>query len=227
MNLIDVLFDWSPKYLKRMHLGVVVENVDNKRLGRLKVDAPIYSGIEKGLLPWCYPFSANGGSGAGVVSVPEVGSYVLLMFPYQDIHLPFYVPVFVEGTRVNDLHVDYPKSYGFRDSVGNMFRVNKESKEIVLQHNSGTEIKIDSVGNVSISGVKNIGIVGSENISVHSGASVGIVAKNAISLKAEGSGKNVVLEGDFSFDGNIVVNGNIVASGSIIDGGGNTNHHTH
>lgn len=154
-----MLFDWHGRYLDRPYLGRVVENNDPKRLGRIKVDILLYEGIDKELLPWCYPFNGNGGGGAGVVSVPEIGNDVLVMFPYLDIHFPFYVPVFVMGSRVVDLHSDYPKSYGFKDKVGNMFRVNKESNEILLKHVSGTRVRIDSNGNVEITS-KNITMVG-------------------------------------------------------------------
>lgn len=225
MKTIDVLFDWKPRYVGQQYLGKVVENRDPKQLCRVKVMISLYEGIDVKDLPWCYPAVSNGSGAMRVVNVPDVGSEVVVEFPYGDIHLPFYTPVFVVQKVPSELKESYPESYGWKDSVGNWVRVNKETREMVVVHSSGTVVRIEASGDVVVNCVKSVQIKASDDVQVVAGNSVSVLAKS-VNIKASG-GKGVVMEGGFSLKGDIEVEGSIYASGAIIDSGGNTNHHTH
>lgn len=86
--------------LSESHRGVVVDNLDPKQRGRIKVQIPnIFEGTPSEL-PWVYqeqPAGFGGSSEAGLLNVPIIGSQVTVEFPDNDIYFPVYV-----GTWTNN-----------------------------------------------------------------------------------------------------------------------------
>ena len=77
-----------------------------------------------------------------------------------------------------DASDEFP-SYGFIDRFNNIFKVNQQTGEVLLDHGSGTRIQIDINGNVNIN-------------------SSGSINMSASSVNIKG---NLVVEGDVSADG--------------------------
>jgi hypothetical protein len=82
-------------------------------------------------------------------AVPEIGSEVIVRFPTKDKYHPEYNMSYLTNTNKNNfLDEDYPNSYGFKDSIGNYFKVNKVKKQMRIQHSSGTNIDIIENGDM-------------------------------------------------------------------------------
>lgn len=150
--------------------GVVVNNEDPKKLGRLKVRTELLEGIPDEDLPWVSkkPNTFLGGSTkSGSVSIPEKGSIVCVEYPTEDVNFGFYESYWLTmKTRVSAFDEDYPNSYGFIDSIGNLFKINKIKKTVEFKHPSGTMIFIDKDGNVKVESVKNIDIIAKETMNL-------------------------------------------------------------
>jgi len=155
------------------HKGVVVDNEDPLRMGRVKcsIDGlfPDQENLPVGTatvdsddpqipdplwqaLPWCSPLTPaqlGGATNLGSFWVPEVGSELLIVFPYGDIYFPFYASYWQsESTHQGRHNTDYPNSYGFEDSTGFRWQINKARKTMEIRHPSGFAISVDGQGNV-------------------------------------------------------------------------------
>ena len=75
------------------YIGIVTDNNDPKKLGRLKVFCAIYEDMDLEALPWCFPtlntFLGNSPDSISF-SVPEIGSQVRVSFPTKDKYAPYY-----------------------------------------------------------------------------------------------------------------------------------------
>jgi phage baseplate assembly protein gpV len=160
--------DWlsRDRTLAREHRAVVVANDDPSKLQRIKVIIP---GILEGpteYLPWFYQKRSallGARQGVGSVIVPEVGSTVVVSFPWEDIYFGVYDGEWTsDNNRVSQFDEDYPNSYGFRDSLGNKIHVNKVKKTIEVLHNSGTKLLIKADGSVETTVVGDITLKGAK-----------------------------------------------------------------
>ena len=135
------------------YLGCVEDNMDPKMLGRVKVRIEIFADIASEDLPWAYPLMGGQGNSSveGGLNIPEIGSQVRVTFPSKDLTAPYY-----SGAELNDLNkseffnCDYPATYGFKDSVGNFFAINKAQKTAEFCHSSGTALQIAPDGSVKL-----------------------------------------------------------------------------
>lgn len=151
--------------LKFHHKGVVVDNNDPKMLGRVK--AAITGLLEDSteMLPWVAPlnpFGLGGSNNCSSFSVPEIGSELIVVFPYEEIYFPFYIGYWQSSvTHQSDFDEDYPETYGFKDNTGNILKVNKGQQYAEIEHSSGAKIKIDDEGSlfIDLPGDKHINII--------------------------------------------------------------------
>jgi hypothetical protein len=159
MIKIGALYD-PVDILSMPYMGEVVSNLDPKKLGRLKVVVKgLFEGTESDL-PWCFPQNSSlmgGKSSGGMFAVPEIGSKVIIEFPFDDIYSPCYTGHWeTSTTHSTAMDSDYPNTYGFSDSTGNKFNINKTKKTAEFTHSSGSKIKISLNGDVEITSVGNI-----------------------------------------------------------------------
>jgi hypothetical protein len=189
------LNDWVSRNddISKPHRGVVISNGDPKKLGRIKVEI---EGFLQGLhLPWIYPknpYFLGGGNGSISFSVPEEGSEVIVEFPFKDIYFGFYTGHWPTKKHPNEFDVwsmdafpyvtfneSYPESYGFRDSNGNYFRVNKIKNTMELYHKSSssdeTRITIRDDGQIDIFTIGDFNITNSGNINLNTTGIINIL----------------------------------------------------
>lgn len=153
----------------------MVDNEDPLRLGRVKClidglfpdqenlpvgtdavdpDDPQIPADTWQALPWISqwtPPSMGGATNSGSFQVPEVGNELTVEFPYGDIYFGFYTGYWQSATTHPGMHnEDYPEAYGFEDSTGFRWRINKLRRTIEVTHPSGFAFRVDEDGNVDI-----------------------------------------------------------------------------
>lgn len=130
--------------------GIVVNNNDPLKQGRIKVNIPgmfdTGPGDDTSNLPWVSAFVPPGlGSSPNVESlnVPELKSQVWIIFPFGNLNQPFYTSMPKTAKSVTgELAADYPNTYGFVDKlVGFSYKVNRSAGTVSVK-----------IGNVSIRG---------------------------------------------------------------------------
>lgn len=88
------------KYTNIEFTGIVENNIDPKRKGRIKVRIPgIYDNIPTGHIPWASPqITPTGGS----YSIPPLGKSVSVIFDNGDIYLPYYTSTDMYNLNLQD-----------------------------------------------------------------------------------------------------------------------------
>ena len=93
-KLIGELYDKRQHQFLGKYRGIVVDNVDPERLGRLKVHVPSVLGADV-VTGWalpCLPF--GGAAGQGSLWIPEIGAGVWIEFEEGHVHYPVWVGTF-------------------------------------------------------------------------------------------------------------------------------------
>lgn len=144
-------------YIKRSSVlntpykGVVVDNNDPKKLGRVKcnIEGLLEGSSEK--LPWITQrnFSLLGG-GKGSFGVPKIGSTLTIIFPFDDIYAGEYHGYWTDtNTKITLFDTDYPNSFGLDDGDFSFIH-NRNTQKTTINHPSGAVITIDQDGKVEI-----------------------------------------------------------------------------
>ena len=135
------------------YLGMVEDNEDPEKLGRLRVRIGLFEDYATEELPWACPTLGTHGnsSSAGGLNVPEKGSQVRIYFPSHDLTAPYSM-----GAELNNLNKttffddDYPNTYGYKDSRGNFMKINKARDTVQFQHSSTSNLKIAPDGSMQV-----------------------------------------------------------------------------
>ena len=135
------------------YIGNVVDNKDPKKLGRVRVRIAPYSDLSANAIPWAYPLLGTHGNSHeyGGLNVPELGSQVRVTFPSKDFTAPYYSGAELNtSNRTTFFDEDYPNTYGYKDSVGNFIRINKERGTAQVQHSSSTNLQVTPNGSIRV-----------------------------------------------------------------------------
>lgn len=146
---------------KRIYKGIVVENNDPKKIGRVKV---FIKGCLEGStedLPWCSPQlpSIHGGSPSNMsFAVPEIGAVVAVVFQGDTPYVPSYIGTWV-GESMSPTQLfgeDYPNTSGTIEPSGSFLRTNNLSNYTEYHHASGAMLRVNNRGDIEIVSPKNM-----------------------------------------------------------------------
>ena len=136
------------------YLGIVEDNKDPEKLCRIKVRISPYDDFTTDELPWASPILGTHGnsSNSGGFNIPEIGSQVRIYFPSKDLTAPYYTGAELnESNRVTLFDDNYPNVYGYKDSRGNFYKVDKEAGTAHFQHESTSNMQVTPDGSVVVS----------------------------------------------------------------------------
>ncbi len=131
--------------LSGVHVATVKVNDDPNKLSRVRcsIDGLIVG--DDNLLPWFSlrnPAMFGSSSDTQYQCIPDVGSKVLVVFPDLTPYTGEVIGYYDSTTNHNsELDDNYPDTYGFKDSKGNIFKINKNSGDIVIEAAGNVEIK--------------------------------------------------------------------------------------
>jgi hypothetical protein len=212
------------------YIGNVVDNNDPKKLGRVRVQISLYADLKPESIPWASPLLASHGNSQeyGGLNVPEIGSQVRVTFPSKDYTAPYYSGAELnETTRTTFFDDDYPNTYGYKDSVGNFIKINKERGTAQLQHSSSTNVQVTPDGSIKVGlaggayfifdNGNNFDInIGTLDVNGSADGSLNIAAGNEINI----STGQISISGNVSIDGDLNLkngaSGTFMAMGSFI-----------
>lgn len=193
----------------------VVNNNDPQKLQRIQIRIKhIHRGVADDDLPWALPVrhSSQGNNSVGIVSVPVVGSRVLIEY-LDDYSLLYRGDFNQDATLLSELTAtNYPDCYGFIDKSGNKFLVDTKDDIVTFTHLSGTTISILRDGTTSIKAPKSITLSATENLNVKVGGAVNVsctafnVNSTSITLRASGAAILAAASSILSATSSIVVN---------------------
>jgi hypothetical protein len=204
------------------HKGIVVDNQDPLRLGRVKcliagllpdredlvpgtdvadVDGPLITAAKYQSLPWISqktPPALGGRTDSGGFWVPEVDAELTIEFPWEDIYFGFYTGYWQSATTHQGIHNDgYPDSYGFHDKQGTGWRVDKGSKLAEFLHTSGIRVQMNADGDLSIQ------VPGTISVTTPDGES-GIIVDGETGQVSIKSADQQVIDSDLKIDNKLI-----------------------
>lgn len=145
-------------HLSIPHKAIVKDNTDSLNLGRVKVTiVGLIEETDITKLPYVYPKNSYGLGGkinSSGFSVPEIGSELIVEFPFDDIYSGFYTGYWQSATtHQSDFDVNYPETYGWRDSKGNIIKINKSTGDVDIEHFSGSKLVMKNNGDIELTGI--------------------------------------------------------------------------
>ena len=223
----SILFTDQVEPTAMSYLGLVEDNNDPEKLGRVKVRIAPYSEMSTEDLPWASPTLGTHGNSAeyGGLNVPELGSQVRVSFPSRDFTAPYY-----SGAELNEVNrttffdEDYPYTYGYKDSVGNFAKINKERGTVQFQHYTSTNLQVSPDGSIKV-GLSNGAYFifdNGNNFDINIGT-VEVSGSADGTLTVNANNEILFNTGQTTFSGNVTVNGDFTpkngASGSFMSNG--------
>jgi hypothetical protein len=254
--MLILLSEWiaKNKNLQFPHKGIVKDNVDPLKLGGIKVEITgLLESEDATKLPWFYPYNSTflgmSANAYMLMAVPEIDSEVTIIFPYEDIYFGFYVGSWISPNKPSTFDTDYPNVYGFIDSNGNFFKVNKTSTQVDININGPVVINVTGditatvTGNISANVSGNSDITTGGNLAAKVGGTTNVDSGGAATVKApsvkldaastlitgsmdSGGGGGGIMRGAFQIIGKLSVTGDIEATGGIKDSRGDLTNHT-
>jgi uncharacterized protein involved in type VI secretion and phage assembly len=180
-------------------VGIVIDNKDPDKLGRVKVKIPRLSGEDES--NWARVISFMAGKEMGGFFLPEMNDEVLVAFEYGDINIPYVIGSLWNGKDSPPLTNDDGKN-NFRiikSRSGHVIRFDDtdgQEKIEIIDRTQNNKIIIDTKEKkISIKSDKDIEIsapngkvkIEAMDIEVKSSASTKIEASSSMDLKASGT----------------------------------------
>jgi uncharacterized protein involved in type VI secretion and phage assembly len=162
--------DRDPDAVYGFHLGIVGDNDDPQKLGRLRLTVPAVLGEDELWAMPCVPFA---GAGRGFHSLPHAGDLVWVVFHAGDTTRPVWVG---SRWRENDLPADTGPDVTLIKTAKATIRIDDATGEIVIENEGGARITLTSTeitvsaGGVTVEASGRTIDLAAASVSVNSGA---------------------------------------------------------
>ncbi len=181
-------------------VGVVINNKDPDKLGRVKVKIPRLNEDNEEESNWARVASFMAGENRGAFFLPEVDDEVLVAFEYGDINSPYIIgslwngkdkPPLANENGKNNLRIIKSRSghiIRLDDSDGKekIEIVDKSEKNQIVIDTTSNRISIQSEKDIEISAKGKVSIEAND-IEMKSNASTKVEATSSMDLKASGT----------------------------------------
>ncbi len=180
-------------------VGIVTDNKDPDKLGRVKVKIPRISGDDES--NWARVVSFMVGKEKGAFFLPEVDDEVLVAFEYGDINMPYVIGSLWNGKDKTPLTNDDGKNNirMIKSRSGHIIRlddtdgkekieiIDKTEKNMIVIDSKDNKISIKSDKDIEISAPNGKVTIDAKDIEAKSSASAKIEASAGMDLKASSS----------------------------------------
>jgi len=179
--------------------GIVTNNKDTEKLGRVKVKIPRLSGEDES--NWARVTSFMAGKERGAFFLPEVDDEVLVAFEYGDINMPYVIGSLWNGKDVppennsdgkNNIRVIHSRSghvITLDDSDGSeqIKIMDKTQKNMIIIDAKNNKISIKSDKDIELSAPNGKVTIEAMDLVTKSTASTKIEATSSVDVKASGN----------------------------------------
>lgn len=180
-------------------VGIVTNNKDTEKLGRVKVKIPRLSGEDES--NWARVISFMAGKERGAFFLPEIDDEVLVAFEYGDINMPYVIGSLWNGKDVppennsdgkNNIRVIRSRSghvITLDDSDGSeqIKIMDKTQKNMIIIDAKNNKISIKSDKDIELSAPNGKVTIEAMDIETKSTASTKIEATSGVDVKASGN----------------------------------------
>jgi uncharacterized protein involved in type VI secretion and phage assembly len=148
-----------------LYRGLVTDNDDPQKLGRVKASVPTVLGdVESG---WCMPCVPYAGDNVGVAFLPEIGSGVWIAFEGGDVSFPVWLGCF---WRSGELPSDVAPSVKVIVTKAPLeIKLDDDAESVEITDSNGNSVKLDSSG-VTVSKSGQQVVVSDSSVSVNNGS---------------------------------------------------------
>ncbi len=201
MSITDILEPKkrSDSRISGVVAGIVTNNKDTEKLGRVKVKIPRLSGEDES--NWARVISFMAGKERGAFFLPEVDDEVLVAFEYGDINMPYVIGSLWNGKDVppennsdgkNNIRVIRSRSghvITLDDSDGSeqIKIMDKTEKNMIIIDAKNNTISIKSDKDIELSAPNGKVTIEAMDIETKSTASTKIEATSSVDVKASGN----------------------------------------
>ncbi len=144
----------EPRRYYGKYRGLVADNLDPDKLGRLRLRVPSLLG--EATTGWALPCLPFGGLGdQGVFSVPEINARVWVEFEAGDMNHPIWTGTFWQGEEIpGEAAKDAPTTRLIKTPAGHRLQFDDASggEKIILHHSSEAQIILDENGSIALTG---------------------------------------------------------------------------
>jgi uncharacterized protein involved in type VI secretion and phage assembly len=164
-RVLEEFLDYMRSRFFGLYRGIVTDNDDPSKLGRVKTRVPAVLGdVETG---WCMPCVPYAGDQVGLAFLPEIGSGVWIAFEGGDVSYPIWLGSF---WRANELPSDVaPKVKVIKTTAPLEVKLDDDAQSVELTDSNGNSVKLDSSGITLSKGGQEV-VVADSSVSVNGGA---------------------------------------------------------
>jgi len=162
---IDDVLEYLRTRFYGLYRGLVTDNDDPQKLGRVKANVPTVLGdVESG---WCMPCVPYAGDNVGVAFLPEIGSGVWIAFEGGDVSFPVWLGCF---WRSGELPSDVLPSVKVIITKAPLeIKLDDDAESVEITDSNGNSVKLDSSG-VTVSKSGQQVVVSDSSVSVNNGS---------------------------------------------------------
>jgi hypothetical protein len=191
--------------------AIVTDNVDPKKLCRVKFKIPKFFEFDPTVCPWAIPQS-NGADGAslkaGTLNIPRIDSYVDIMFMGGSVYHPTYHATSVFSTvQLEKSSINYPDRKIMQLSNGCYLIVDEKDSFIDIFNPGDLRLTVNGTSNINIKGLCNLNVEGNVLITSTKGNITATAKVGEVTVFAETGNTTVMAKK------NVIVNS---TSGQII-----------